>query len=293
MVQHAIQTATGDILTTVITGLLASIGKWCKCKPRKSLYGNREQQRADRQFQVNDKNSKHRKPPCKILFFDSDDCEKRKVVEQAKLMHEHDRFLDKLGSTGLLGHSMDRAPGVVETPFAIDRLSLGLCDIGTTGPFLRRREWAKLFEDVTGIVFVVNLAGYDENLLYDPTQTRLMQSLHHFETMVNSPHLKDTSIDLFMSNAEEFRKKLLTSPLSDYFPDYEGGNDVMKAAKYLLWRYVQLNRANLSIYPHLIGKEATASSEVLFGAVKQMALQSALSEFKLLEKDERRKSKWD
>ncbi|CAH7690958.1 hypothetical protein BY996DRAFT_4594591, partial [Phakopsora pachyrhizi] len=33
------------------------------------------------------------------------------------------------------------------------------------------------------------------------------------------------------------------------FPEYTGGNDVNKAAMYILWRFTQLKRACLSIYP--------------------------------------------
>jgi len=38
-------------------------------------------------------------------------------------------------------------------------------------------------------------------------------------------------------------------PLTKYFPEYTGGTDINKAAKYILWKFVQSNRAKLSIYP--------------------------------------------
>ena len=41
-------------------------------------------------------------------------------------------------------------------------------------------------------------------------------------------------------------------PLQQYFPEYTGGSDVNKAAKYILWRFTQLNRAKLSIYPQSV-----------------------------------------
>jgi hypothetical protein len=39
-----------------------------------------------------------------------------------------------------------------------------------------------------------------------------------------------------------------------------GGADINKAAKYILWRFTQTNRARLSIYPHLT--QATDTSNV-------------------------------
>lgn len=82
---------------------------------------------------------------------------------------------------------------------------------------------------------------------------------------------------------------ILTSPF------FAGGPDVNKGAKYILWRFTQLNRARLSIYPHLT--QATDTSNVrflarsslrsrradlrwqirlVFAAVKETILQNAL-----------------
>lgn len=38
-------------------------------------------------------------------------------------------------------------------------------------------------------------------------------------------------------------------PLAQYCPEYTGGTDVNKSAKYILWRYMQLNRARIDLYP--------------------------------------------
>ncbi len=58
-----------------------------------------------------------------------------------------------------------------------------------------------------------------------------------------------TSIILFLNKVDLFKGKLERSPLGSYFPDYSGGNDVNRAAKYLLWRFNQVNRAHLNLYP--------------------------------------------
>ena len=41
-------------------------------------------------------------------------------------------------------------------------------------------------------------------------------------------------------------------PLERYFPEYTGGADINKAAKYILWRFMQANRARLSVYPQCV-----------------------------------------
>jgi len=39
------------------------------------------------------------------------------------------------------------------------------------------------------------------------------------------------------------------APLENHFPEYTGGADVNKGAKYILWRFMQANRARLNVYP--------------------------------------------
>lgn len=79
-----------------------------------------------------------------------------------------------------------------------------------------------------------------------------MESLVLFDSVVNSRWFMRTSIILFLNKVDLFRQKLPRSPLSNYFPDYSGGNDVNRAAKYLLWRFNQVNRAHLNLYPQYV-----------------------------------------
>ena len=80
-------------------------------------------------------------------------------------------------------------------------------------------------------------------------QTPLQDSLRLFESVVNSRWFRRTSIILLLGESDAFKTKLGRAPLEHYFPEYTGGPDVNKAAKYILWRFMQTNRARLSIYP--------------------------------------------
>ncbi len=136
-------------------------------------------------------------------------------------------------------------------------------DVG--GQRSERKKWIHCFEDVTSIIFCVALSEYDQVLLEesnqvtsvreslpalaDPVQNRMMESLVLFDSVVNSRWFMRTSIILFLNKVDLFKRKLGRSPLGNYFPDYSGGNDVNRAAKYLLWRFNQVNRAHLNLYP--------------------------------------------
>ena len=102
-------------------------------------------------------------------------------------------------------------------------------------------------------------------------QNRMAESLVLFESVINSRWFLRTSIILFLNKIDVFKSKLpkvcpptpfivLNLPadflglivkvaLEKYFPEYTAGPDINKAAKYILWRFMQANRARLSVYP--------------------------------------------
>ena len=102
-------------------------------------------------------------------------------------------------------------------------------------------------------------------------QNRMAESLVLFESVINSRWFLRTSIILFLNKIDVFKAKLpkvspcLSLPLSPspdhsflqvsldkYFPEYTGGTDVNKGAKYILWRFMQANRARLNVYPQFV-----------------------------------------
>lgn len=121
----------------------------------------------------------------------------------------------------------------------------------------------------------------------------MQESLVLFESVINSRWFLRTSVILFLNKIDVFKQKLPKVPLVHYFPEYTGtfpftcsfclvlqhprtfclaasghsadtytgGADINKAAKYILWRFTQTNRARLSVYPHLT--QATDTSNVI------------------------------
>ncbi|UKZ73689.1 G protein alpha subunit [Trichoderma virens FT-333] len=128
----------------------------------------------------------------------------------------------------------------------------------------------------------LSIHEYDQVLLEESSQNRMMESLLLFDSVVNSRWFMRTSIILFLNKVDIFKQKLGRSPLSNYFPDYTGGIDVNKAAKYLLWRFNQVNRAHLNLYPHLTQATDTSNIRLVFAAVKETILNNALKDSGIL-----------
>ncbi|KAL1305310.1 hypothetical protein AAFC00_002212 [Neodothiora populina] len=173
-----------------------------------------------------------------------------------------------------------KTTGIYETRFQMGQLSIHMFDVG--GQRSERKKWIHCFENVTSIIFCVALSEYDQVLLEASDQNRMVESLVLFDSVVNSRWFMRTSIILFLNKVDLFRQKLGRSPLVNYFPDYSGGNDVNRAAKYLLWRFNQVNRAHLNLYPHLTQATDTSNIRLVFAAVKETILQNALKDSGIL-----------
>ncbi|KKA28924.1 hypothetical protein TD95_002484 [Thielaviopsis punctulata] len=188
--------------------------------------------------------------------------------------------VDRICDPEYLPNEMDvlrartKTTGIYETYFTMDQLSIHMFDVG--GQRSERKKWIHCFENVTSIIFCVALSEYDQVLLEESTQNRMLESLLLFDSVVNSRWFMRTSIILFLNKVDIFKEKLPRSPLGNFFPDYSGGADVNKAAKYLLWRFNQVNRAHLKLFPHLTQATDTSNIRLVFAAVKETILENAL-----------------
>ncbi|KAI8377539.1 heterotrimeric G-protein alpha subunit, GPA3-like protein [Radiomyces spectabilis] len=194
--------------------------------------------------------------------------------------------LERIGQPDYIPNVQDvlcarsKTTGIIETRFSMGQLSVHMFDVG--GQRSERKKWIHCFEGVTSIIFCVALSEYDQVLLEESRQNRMMESLVLFESVINSRWFLRTSIILFLNKIDLFKAKLPKVPLQKFFPDYQGGQDPNKAAKYILWRFNQTNRAKLDIYPHLTQATNTSNIRLVFAAIKETILQNALKDSGIL-----------
>jgi guanine nucleotide-binding protein G(i) subunit alpha len=110
------------------------------------------------------------------------------------------------------------------------------------------KKWIHQFEDGIIIFFCVDLSQYDESLK-ESNKNGLRESLFFFDSVVNSQRPRRASIALLLCMVRHFEEKLRSKPLSNYFPDYSGGNDVSRASNYLLSLFNKVNRTHLNLNP--------------------------------------------
>lgn len=72
----------------------------------------------------------------------------------------------------------------------------------------------------------------------------MQEALILFESISNSPWFTKTTLILFLNKMDLFRAKLETSPIPQYFPDYEGDfTDLKVASKFFQNKFLALSRS--------------------------------------------------
>lgn len=177
-----------------------------------------------------------------------------------------------------------RTTGMVETKFKFKDLYFKIIDVG--GQRSERRKWVQCFGDVTAVIFVADISGYDSVLFEDSTTNRMVESLQTFQGICNNRYFDDTAIILFLNKCDIFENKIETTPLSKFFPEYTGPKNDPDAAKaFLLKKFLSLYRKaqhDKTIYHHFTCATDTENVKVIFNAVTDSIIQLNLKTAGLL-----------
>ncbi|EGG19940.1 G-protein subunit alpha 8 [Cavenderia fasciculata] len=124
-----------------------------------------------------------------------------------------------------------RTTGISVTEFDEGPVHFRVVDVG--GQRNERKKWIHCFDDVKALLFVVNLAGYDQVMFEDPTQNRMQESLTLFGQICNNPIFAETPTFLMLNKKDLFEQMIQKTDLSKCFPEYKGGADTKVALEYI------------------------------------------------------------
>ncbi|KAF5650783.1 guanine nucleotide-binding alpha-3 subunit [Fusarium tjaetaba] len=165
-------------------------------------------------------------------------------------------------------HFDQRRLGRVAQEALIHRETHTLRLLQITDRSTQRRKWIHiLVDDAACLVFICDLAIYDQSLLEDETINRLREYLILFDSLVNSKWFTQTPFFVVLSNVSAFRKKIVHSPLSKWFPQYAGGSDGDAALKFMEDQFRELAKAEQNLY---MGTADIHSAEDVMVAIETM-----------------------
>ncbi|KAF7308116.1 Heterotrimeric G-protein alpha subunit 4 [Mycena kentingensis (nom. inval.)] len=187
-------------------------------------------------------------------------------------------------------HTRARTVGITETTFKLAAAQIQgaernrevlMVDVG--GQKSERRKWIHCFQDVTSILFLVSLSGYDQVMVEDKSANQMQDAMTIFDSIVHSVWFKQTSIIVFLNKNDLYEKKIKTSHIRTYFPEYDGEKADAKAGRdYFRKRFkrlgVKAGRAKeREIYVYTTNATDTAMLTAVMRAVVDIVLRSNLS----------------
>ncbi|GAM22890.1 hypothetical protein SAMD00019534_060650 [Acytostelium subglobosum LB1] len=165
-----------------------------------------------------------------------------------------------------------RTTGISVTEFDEGPVHFRVVDVG--GQRNERKKWIHCFDDVKALLFVVNLAGYDQVMFEDPTQNRMQESLTLFGQICNNPIFADTPTFLMLNKKDLFEQMIQKTDLSKCFPDYDGGNDTKLALEFIKGKFqAKLQPANKVLYTHYIAARYKKDIKFTWDEVKTVLLE--------------------
>ena len=128
------------------------------------------------------------------------------------------------------------------------------------------------FDDVRAILFIVNLAGFNQVLFEDSAKNRMHEELELFEQITHNVLFSDVPILLFLNKRDLFDQLLLTggADLRRAFPHYSGPpGDPHAALVYVMETFRRKLPEGKTVSIHPVSARWTKDIAAAFEDVKQ------------------------
>jgi GTPase SAR1 family protein len=143
---------------------------------------------------------------------------------------EEDAVMARIRTTGIVVTNLEEKVEQ-ENKDDPDKLLFQVVDVG--GQRNERKKWIHCFDDVRCVLFIDNLAGYNQVLFEDSTKNRMHESLELFNKVTYNKIFESTPIFLFLNKKDLFEAMIKEVDMNVAFPEYKGGKDLNNALEFI------------------------------------------------------------
>ncbi|CAD6198216.1 unnamed protein product [Caenorhabditis auriculariae] len=161
--------------------------------------------------------------------------------------------------------------GITEISFPFRNATLRMVDVG--GQRSEQRKWIHCFDNVNGVLFIVDMSNYNLTMNEDDDpkrpQNKLKYSMALFKKIANHPcFTKKTGIILFLNKMDVFQEKIGTYPLTLCYQNYKGAQSFEPSASYIKDRFTRLVSSEIQserpLYSHFTNATETRNIDRVF-----------------------------
>lgn len=183
-----------------------------------------------------------------------------RIANEFYELTEDDMIMTRVRTTGIVITSIQ------ENPYSYDVVDVG-------GQRSERRKWIHCFDDVSAIIFLEGLSGYNQVLFEDSTMNRMQESLQLFEEIVKNPLFQKIPMFVFLNKKDLFEEMIKKHSLRICFPDYDGPDgESTPAIAYIEKKYHEIMARNIPgkpVYINVIAARVRMDMKIAFGEVKE------------------------
>ncbi|RDL41329.1 Transducin (Alpha subunit), insertion [Venustampulla echinocandica] len=167
-----------------------------------------------------------------------------------------------------------RSTGLYSTTLRSGGISFKLTDTG--GERSERKKWIHAFENISIVIFAVDISAYDLGLYEDLHGNRLEEDLSLFESIAGSKWFVKSQIILLFTKMDILEAKIKKVPIEMYCPDFTGnGNSLEDVKSYIERRFLAVisnpERTVRTIFASFVNGYNSSAKLVLDVIVSQLS----------------------
>ncbi|EPE34221.1 Transducin (alpha subunit), insertion [Glarea lozoyensis ATCC 20868] len=145
----------------------------------------------------------------------------RRISEPEYIPTDEDIIMARIRSTGLY-------------PMILSSGGISFKLIDTGGERSERKKWIHAFENVSIVIFTIDISAYDLVLYEDLNCSRLAEDIALFESISNSHWFSNTQFILLFTKLDILEAKLGKVSIKTYCPDFPGREDSLEDVKWYM-----------------------------------------------------------
>jgi len=179
---------------------------------------------------------------------------------------EDDCVMARIRTTGIVVTNLKQKL-VRESKHEPEFLDFEVVDVG--GQRNERKKWMHCFDDVRAVLFIVNLAGYDQVLFEDNSKNRMVEELELFQKVTHNKIFENTPIFLFLNKKDLFEVMIQKVDMKTRFPDYDGGKNLRAALDFVQRKFEEKLPSGKKITIEFVSARVKADIRAAFNTVKK------------------------
>lgn len=179
---------------------------------------------------------------------------------------DEDVVMARIRTTGIVTTDLE-SKIVQESKDEPDTLFFQVVDVG--GQRNERKKWIHCFSDVKAILFIVNLAGYNQVMFEDSKKNRMLEEVELFHKVVNEKDFRNTPVFLFLNKKDIFESMIKDIDMNHVFEDYTGGKNTDAALDFIQSKFKEQLPPGKTVSIHVVSAAVKRDIKCAFDDVKK------------------------